>query len=191
MEQQPWERREGETAKAHRALTEYCRLGVDRSLAAVGQRLGRSKALMERWSSQWEWVERAVAWDEHMSRLEQRAAEVQAAERAKVWVDRDEKLRESRYLMSQKLLDKADQMLRFPLATVTRDNPDGTTSVVKPARWTMAHAGRMIQAAFEQAQLAIRNEGSLGGAVGDERGEIWDIEDYRPTNGTGDEEQKP
>lgn len=37
----PWERQEGESAKAFEAFTIYAGLGADRSLRAVAQQLGQ------------------------------------------------------------------------------------------------------------------------------------------------------
>jgi hypothetical protein len=64
----PWERRDNETAKAFAAFTAYRDLGAQRSLAKVGDKLGKSEALMERWSARHEWVMRAQAWDNHLDR---------------------------------------------------------------------------------------------------------------------------
>ena len=46
-----WERQDGETAQAFQAFAEYRDMGAERSLAKVAQKLGKSKPLMERWSS--------------------------------------------------------------------------------------------------------------------------------------------
>jgi hypothetical protein len=43
----------------YEARTLYVTMGPDRSLEAVRQKLGKSKALMERWSTQDNWVEHA------------------------------------------------------------------------------------------------------------------------------------
>ena len=68
-ELQPWERQEGETAKAYEAFSEYRDMGADRSLAKVGHKLGKSKAQMEKWSKKYSWVARAEAWDIEEDRL--------------------------------------------------------------------------------------------------------------------------
>ena len=49
----------------------------ERSLQRVGSELGKSRGLIERWSSQWSWVERVRDWDDHqeMRRLEKRIEE--------------------------------------------------------------------------------------------------------------------
>ena len=72
--EQPWERQKGESAQAFAAFLVYLQMGVDRSLSAVGQRLGKSRALMERWSSANSWVERCRAWDNHLQREAKKAA---------------------------------------------------------------------------------------------------------------------
>jgi hypothetical protein len=64
-----WERQEGESARAFEGFATYRDLGPARSLAAVGQALGKTKAACEPWSSRWGWVERAAAWDDEADRL--------------------------------------------------------------------------------------------------------------------------
>lgn len=69
---QPWERQDGETAKAYEAFSEYRDMGADRSLAKVGQKLGKSKAQMEKWSKKYGWVARAEEWDREQDRILQK-----------------------------------------------------------------------------------------------------------------------
>ena len=79
MEQ--WDRRKGESAQAYDAFATYRDMGSTRSLAKVGQKLGKSKTLMDRWSSRWEWVWRCEQYDTAMEqqRLRARATELQQA----------------------------------------------------------------------------------------------------------------
>lgn len=63
----------GESAKAYAAYREYRDLGPSRSLAAVGRSSGRSRALLERWSSRWRWVARAAEHDAAIHRAEDAA----------------------------------------------------------------------------------------------------------------------
>ena len=46
-----WERLENESSRAFEAFSAYRDLGPQRSLAKVAETLGKSKALMERWSA--------------------------------------------------------------------------------------------------------------------------------------------
>lgn len=68
-ELKPWERQPGESAKAYEAFSEYRDMGASRSLAKVGQKLGKSKTMMEKWSAKFTWVERAEQWDTEQDRL--------------------------------------------------------------------------------------------------------------------------
>lgn len=67
-EPQVWERQPEETPKAYEAFAIYRDMGSDRSLAKVGEELGKSEALMERWSAKYDWVKRAAAWDDELDR---------------------------------------------------------------------------------------------------------------------------
>lgn len=178
----PWKKTPAESSKAYQAFNEYCNLGPDRSLAVVGQRLGKSTDLMERWSARHGWVERAAAWDEYMAAVERRAAALLAQERAKIWLERDEKRRERRYLLGEQLLEKVEAALKFPLATkiVEPDGAGGTRTIIKPAKWSLGQVARMAQAGFVLQGEAIRNEGSIQGEVGDERPEEWLVDDFTP-----------
>lgn len=73
----PWERQEGEGPKPFEAFCVYRDMGIERSLAKVGTQLGKSTALMERWSAKYDWVKRAAAWDDEQERLEREAKEKQ------------------------------------------------------------------------------------------------------------------
>lgn len=64
-----WERQEKETTKQFEAFQLYRDMGIDRSIRAVGRQLGKSMALMSRWSSANNWVERCAAWDREQDRL--------------------------------------------------------------------------------------------------------------------------
>lgn len=59
-----WDRRDGESVKAYRAFIAYRDLGAERSLSKVAQQLSKSETIIKRWSSQFDWVARAQAWDD-------------------------------------------------------------------------------------------------------------------------------
>ena len=61
--EKPWERREGESPKAFEAFCTYLEMGEKRSIRAVGQKLGKSRVLLERWSAAHQWVDRVSAYD--------------------------------------------------------------------------------------------------------------------------------
>ena len=64
----PWSQHPGETAVAYQAFTRYRDMGAARSCAKVGQELGKSRTLINRWSSRWNWTSRAAAWDAEVDR---------------------------------------------------------------------------------------------------------------------------
>lgn len=70
-----WERQDGESAQAFQAFAVYRDMGTERSLVKVAQTLGKSKALMERWSVRWQWVARANVWDDELDRQSRRELE--------------------------------------------------------------------------------------------------------------------
>lgn len=64
----PWEKQKGESHQAFEAFQLYRDLGVSRSQAKVAQQLGKSEALMQRWSGRWSWVARCDSWDREQDR---------------------------------------------------------------------------------------------------------------------------
>jgi hypothetical protein len=60
-----------ESAQAYHALCTYAQLGPDRSLAATCQREGKSRAVIERWSSKHAWVARVKAFDAYVASASQ------------------------------------------------------------------------------------------------------------------------
>ena len=64
----PWEQQPGESAKAFEAFTIYRDMGVERSVRKVTQRLNKSLTLIGKWSSRYNWPERARAYDRDLDR---------------------------------------------------------------------------------------------------------------------------
>jgi len=65
----PWDRQEGEGAKAFEAFAIYRDMGPERSIRKVAQALDKSRTLIGNWSSTYEWVKRSDAWDIEQDRL--------------------------------------------------------------------------------------------------------------------------
>ena len=66
--QRPETKRTDEGAEAFEAFAIYRDMGVARSTAQVARELGKSKALMDRWSSKYAWVARAHSYDLELDR---------------------------------------------------------------------------------------------------------------------------
>lgn len=62
-----WTRRDGETSEAYEAFRIYLGMGTKRSAGAVGEALGKSAALMERWCTAHDWRARVLAHDQYMA----------------------------------------------------------------------------------------------------------------------------
>jgi len=84
----PWARTEHESDTAYAAFKCYLELGSTRSIQAAADALGyKSRDWPGRWSSKHGWVDRALAYDEHLAALAFEAAadeHVRAARRAAV-----------------------------------------------------------------------------------------------------------
>lgn len=66
MQGHPWERRDDESSQAWGAFETYRDLSSKRTLRAVATKLGKSETLMSRWSSDYDWPNRARLFDRWM-----------------------------------------------------------------------------------------------------------------------------
>ena len=66
---EPWERQEGETARAFEAFSKYRDMGAERSLRKVVQALNKNLTTIAEWSSKYDWVKRVAAWDVEQDRI--------------------------------------------------------------------------------------------------------------------------
>lgn len=100
-ERDPWERQEGEGAKAFGAFWVYCELGINRTHRKVSIALGKSETLISRWASNYRWKERAAKWDDEQIRI---ARESQLEE--------IKKMRKRHADLANKMLIKAEKALQ-------------------------------------------------------------------------------
>jgi hypothetical protein len=63
-----WERLPGETSKAWEAFSTYRDLGKRRGISKASAVLGKTKRQLEAWSSKFDWVSRAAAFDVYHDR---------------------------------------------------------------------------------------------------------------------------
>lgn len=75
----PWAQRPDESNPAYAAFVTYRDQGLERSGAKTASSLGKSKTLIDRWSSRHAWVIRCRAWDAQQDR--EYAVEVRLARR--------------------------------------------------------------------------------------------------------------
>lgn len=110
----PFEQKPDESAKAFAAFSEYLNMGPQRSLEAVGRKVGKSKALMERWSKRHNWVSRVEAhqqhWNARMRRTEVQVVREYALEKVK----RQEAQKESEWQLRCEAIELAREcIVRF------------------------------------------------------------------------------
>jgi hypothetical protein len=129
-----------ESNKAFAAFRAYLELGPQRSLAAVGQKLGKSKVLMERWSAKYDWPARVQAYMATVAEQERLAIEVRAVEKAVEW----EKMQEGVKREAWKEAEETIEMVR-------QARKEWMESGRTPGWEGMA---RMLELAFKLKQLA-------------------------------------
>jgi hypothetical protein len=108
----PWEMQEGESAQAFEAFAIYRDMRADRSLSRVGQKLGKSGGLIERWSSENSWQERVLAYDQYLDRREREEREKAHLVAIADYRDRQRKLSASATEAAILLLQKANARMR-------------------------------------------------------------------------------
>jgi hypothetical protein len=101
-----------ESAKAFAAFAVYLGMGSERSLTAVGQKLGKSVVLLERWSRKYDWAARVQAHAAHMAVVEREATEALARSKAAEWLKRTEEVREREWEMHEKCIEAARRALK-------------------------------------------------------------------------------
>jgi len=145
----PWGRMNGEPHKWFVRFNNFRLMGPSRSILACynGEKVGRGGKkghhVTSSWQTQsdsWKWRERAEAWD--LWQISQK----DEAEKAKIKSIRDKELE-----LVQKIVEKAEQMLAFPLQTITREEKDVnghvvTVNTIIPSKWVLRDAAGMLSA---------------------------------------------
>jgi hypothetical protein len=156
-DRQAWDRQDGESTPAYEAFVTYRDLGAERSLDAVGGKLGKSGSLVSRWSGRWDWVSRAAAYDAHMEKVGQQSREAETAEKEKLWARRRLARMETQWSDAEKLREKVGAMLKWPLQTtiVERYEDGRVKTIIQPARWNFGTPVAMLRAAGDLEAEAL------------------------------------
>jgi hypothetical protein len=159
----PWSQRRGESAKAHAAAEHYFKMRDQRSLESVARTLKKAKSLIARWSAKYQWCDRANAYDAWLTQIDQNAtkrlANQDSEKRAQRTRDRHERI----LGLTDAMLNKATAILNYPLvkaAKTTKADETGRPTeitVLKPARWTLNSAARLIEVAQGVGDKASRD----------------------------------
>jgi hypothetical protein len=107
----PFEQQPRESSKAFAAFQVYLRMGPQRSLAAVGQQLGKSTVVIERWSSKFDWVSRVQAHAAHLAEVERKAIEARTIEKSVEWEKVQESVKREAWKKGEKLMEIADRFI--------------------------------------------------------------------------------
>lgn len=159
---------EKESAKAYQASLEYCEMGRERSLAKLAQKWGKSESYvgqLERWSSQYGWVERAKQYDTEQS----------AERNARRQKQREEM--EDRH--AEQSREEQDAARRYILAHINIDDHDGSVSSDEEAEKTkdslrlllgnekinLSAVVQLLKNSREDERKALGVDGSQGMAV--------------------------
>ena len=107
-----FEQQTKESDKAFAAFAVYLSMGSERSLAMVGQRLGKSVGLVERWSKRFDWPGRVQSHAAHFAAVEREASEALARGKSAEWLKRQQELREREWTMHEKCIAAAERGLK-------------------------------------------------------------------------------
>ncbi|MEI8292237.1 MAG: hypothetical protein WCH99_22430 [Verrucomicrobiota bacterium] len=107
----PFEQQNNESNKAFAAFSLYLSLGPQRSTREVGEKLGKSEGLIERWSSKFGWTDRVAAHGAHLAKVEREALEATARGKAAIWETREQKLKETEWEMHERAIAAAKRGL--------------------------------------------------------------------------------
>ena len=142
MANKTWLRQSNESAKAYEAARTYFEMGASRSLEVVRRKLGKSKEICERWSSKYDWVARARAYDDHQQELQEKAREKAAEIEAEKWARRREELRDEEWKLAEQIHARLSQMLQFPVYELENV---GEKTIIKPLRWSIRDVSRLAE----------------------------------------------
>jgi len=108
----PFEQQARESARAFEAFSEYLKLGPERSLAAVAQKLSKSEQLLKRWSARFDWPARVAAHAAHLALVERQATEAAVRDEAAEWLERRKEHRKEEWAVRGELLKAGREALR-------------------------------------------------------------------------------
>ena len=187
----PYDRKPNESAKAYAAFTTYVNQGPKRSLAAVGQALGKSEGLIERWSRRHGWGPRVRAHDAHLAAVEREAAEAQARAKADEWLRRQVELREQEWAIHEDCMRAAREALKRFHENVRRGANLGDVSRIIEVASKM---GRLASGlATDRTEVTGEDGGpvqlELSAALNKIYGEILDVTDDRRVRPPVDDRQ--
>lgn len=157
--QQPWEQRETESQQAFEAFTVYRDAGVGRSLEIVRQRLGKSKALMERWSTRHGWVDRTREYEQHLDTISRASREKAIQKQSRRIMTSDEVKENLTFIAESDIADVFESDGSFDLAEARKR---GTSKLIKKLDFDK-DTGRVTKLETYSSHEALRDVGKTHG----------------------------
>jgi hypothetical protein len=165
----PWDRMTREGARSFAAFSKFLELGPDRTLKQTALETGIPENKVRTLSAQWNWRDRALAWEDHLAEEQRKRAERVLTKDAEKWAYRRTKLREDEYSTAERLIARANQILDLPLveSTIVTEHrivkgeaiPVQIT-IVKPIRVTQRDAGSLARDASHLLRMSAEMETS-------------------------------
>jgi hypothetical protein len=172
-----WERQEGENDLWYFRFRRYLAMGTTRSVMGAfnAERVEQGKAKEPRPSGAWTkaaerfaWRERAAAYDAHQIAQSEAAREEERRREEQEWDRRERALCERAFNVAERMIEKAEGMLAFPLIERTIEEKKEklidsageemevvvATTILRPGRWTFGTAPRLVAGADLIARLA-------------------------------------
>ena len=160
----PLARQLGESRNGNQAFRDYCMMGSKRSYKALLKRYvtmpaeegtppTRSKNTLKSWTSKFKWQQRLEAWIFQQQELV-----------VVNWEARQLEISEIEWGRAHELLDRASQMLKFPLAEVKRveefyeDGRPHLTTIIKPVKWQQRDVVAFVETASKLMRLSTGSE---------------------------------
>lgn len=161
----PWYPLDDEPAVEYLYFKAFLDMGPTRTTRAVSSIVGVGTAILNGLARTNEWEKRSDAYDKHILDIEFRAREEQVRLQGADWESRRSEIRERAFTNSNSLIEKAIEMLGFPLESVTETYQDivveGTNQINRivnitksPVKWSMRDAATLLKTANELQRLA-------------------------------------
>ena len=157
LEPEPWERQLNESTQAFEAFACYRDMGAARSTAKVSRQLCKSVSLMNRWSSEHDWVKRVAAWDAEKDRAAREAQIKDIVE-----------MRQRHAATAKKMMDLADNALNN----------------INPTDVSVNEVSRLVESASKLERIS---RGDVGEVIEERDGgnAVPAVQIYVPDNGRG------
>jgi hypothetical protein len=159
----PWLPQVGEPVLHYYRFKFYLDLGPARKLDTVSKELEVPMQRIRDLAKQFNWEARCLAYDRHIVDVEFRARDSATEVDAVEWSSRRSRIRERAYQLGTQIMEKAEEMLAFPLEQTTETvheevDADGVhivhQRVVMPTKWALRDVAAFAKTADDMVRLA-------------------------------------